>query len=165
MPQSFSGPFRGSRQSQGGSDRRTSHQPVPPMSFAEVMFVPATNLQDGGKVNPKLYSDVAERAAQYVAQDTNRNKPAQLRRFYDELVLLHDKVMREPAEFEGQLPFIQMLKAKVAYATGRRNVDETFRSLLSQVVNQTVDVETLRQARLFMEAFMAYYKVYRSSEA
>ena len=79
--------------------------------------------------------------------------------------MLHDKVVREPARFEEQRPFIQMLKAKVAYATGRRNVDETFRSLLCRVVDQTVDVETLRQARLFMEAFMAYYKVYRSSEA
>ena len=79
--------------------------------------------------------------------------------------MLHDKVVREPAKFEEQRPFIQMLKAKVAYATGRRNVDETFRSLLCRVVDQTVDVETLRQARLFMEAFMAYYKVYRPSEA
>ena len=84
-----------------------------------------------------------------------------MRRFYDELVLLHDKVIREPAKFEEQQPFIQMLKAKVAYATGRGNVDETFRSLLCRTVDQTGDVETLRQARLFMEAFMAFYKVYR----
>jgi CRISPR-associated protein Csm2 len=58
-----------------------------------------------------------------------------------------------------------MLKAKVAYAKGREKVDDNYRSLLCRVVDQTVDVETLRQARLFMEAFMAYYKVYRPSEA
>jgi CRISPR-associated protein Csm2 len=130
--------------------------PPPPVAegFSEVAF--------GSKIHPTLYSDIAERAAQNVAQrDRNKNKPAQLRRFYDELVLLHDKIVREPARFEAQLPFIQMLKAKVAYATGRGNVDETFRSLLCRVVDQTVDVETLRQARLFMEAFMAFYKVYR----
>jgi len=160
MPQGVSGQF-GGRQSHGGGDRRTSHQPAPPMSFAEVVFVPAAKLRDEGKVDLKLYSDIAERAAENVAQDRNKNKPAQLRRFYDELVLLHDKAVREPAKFEGQRPFIQMLKAKVAYATGRGNVDETFRSLLCRVVDQTVDVETLGQARLFMEAFMAFYKVYR----
>jgi CRISPR-associated protein Csm2 len=131
-------------------------RPSPPpviAGFSEVAF--------GSKIHLTLYSDIAERAAQNVAQDRNKNKPAQLRRFYDELVLLHDKVVREPARFEEQRPFIQMLKAKVAYATGRGNVDETFRSLLCRVVDQTVDVETLRQARLFMEAFMAFYKVYR----
>ena len=90
-----------------------------------------------------------------------KNKPAQLRRFYDEFVLLHDKVVREQAKFEEQQPFIQMLKAKVAYAAGRDKVDDNFRSLLCRVVDQTVDVETLRQARLFMEAFMAFYKVYQ----
>ena len=58
-----------------------------------------------------------------------------------------------------------MLKAKVAYAKGRDKVDDNYRSLLCRVVDQTVDVETLGQARLFMEAFMAYYKVYRPSEA
>ena len=79
--------------------------------------------------------------------------------------MLHDKVVRESAKFEEQRPFIQMLKAKVAYAKGREKVDDNYRSLLCHVVDQTVDVETLRQARLFMEAFMAYYKVYRSSEA
>lgn len=160
-----SGQYRGGHQSQGGGDRRSLHQSVPPVSFAEVVFVPATKHRDGGKVGERLYSDIAERAAQNVAQDRNKNKPAQLRRFYDELVLLHDKVMREPQSFEEQQPFIQMLKAKVAYAAGRGNVDETFQSLLRRVVDQTVDVETLRQARLFMEAFMAYYKVYRPSEA
>ena len=53
-----------------------------------------------------------------------------------------------------------MLKAKVAYAKGRDKVDENYRSLLCRVIDQTVDVNRLRQARLFMEAFMAFYKVH-----
>jgi CRISPR-associated protein Csm2 len=121
----------------------------------------------GRNINATLYSDIAERYAETVAGEPRnpRNKPAQLRRFYDELVLLHDKVMRDPKRFEEQLPFIKMLKAKVAYAKGRDKVDDNYRSLLCRVVDQTVDIETLGQARLFMEAFMAYYKVYRPSEA
>jgi CRISPR-associated protein Csm2 len=138
------------------SGGRPPQPPAAAESFSEVAF--------GSKIDLKLYSDIAERAALNVAQDRNKNKPAQLRRFYDELVLLHDKIVREPAKFEAQRPFIQMLKAKVAYATGRGNVDETFRSLLCRVVDQSVDVDTLRQARLFMEAFMAFYKVYRPRE-
>lgn len=128
-------------------------------SFSEVAF--------GSSIDPKLYSDIAEAAATKVAGESrnSQNKPSQLRRFYDELVALTDKVRFDAQEFEKQRPFIQMLKAKVAYAKGRDKVDENFRALLCRVVDQTVDVETLRQARLFMEAFMAYYKVYRPSEA
>ena len=126
-------------------------------SFSEVTF--------GPKIDPKLYSDIADAAAQIVAGDRGvrnpRNKPSQLRRFYDELVNLADKVGANAQKFEEQRPFIQMMKAKVAYAKGRDKVDDNFRALLCRVVDQTTDVDTLRQARLFMEAFMAFYKVYR----
>jgi CRISPR-associated protein Csm2 len=142
------------------SPPRGGGQP-PTSSFSEVVF--------GSKIDPKLYSDIAETAAQRVAGERGdrnpRNKPSQLRRFYDELVALADKVGFDSQKFEEQRPFIQMLKAKVAYAKGRDKVDDNFRSLLCRVVDQTVDLDTLRQARLFMEAFMAYYKVYRPSEA
>ena len=131
----------------------------PPMDVSDIVF--------GQNIKATLYSDIADRYAEKVAGEPRnpRNKPAQLRRFYDELVLLHDKVVRKQAKFEEQRPFIQMLKAKVAYAKGRDKVDDNYRSLLCRVVDQTIDVETLCQARLFMEAFMAYYKVYRPSEA
>jgi CRISPR-associated protein Csm2 len=152
MAQTHFSPRGGGPRVPTGGGRPPQPPPVTE-SFSDVGF--------GSKIDLKLYSDIAERAARNVAQDRNKNKPAQLRRFYDELVLLHDKIVREPAKFEAQRPFIQMLKAKVAYATGRGNVDETFRSLLCRVIDQTTDVETLRQARLFMEAFMAFYKVYR----
>lgn len=152
MAQTQFGGGRADRRPPGGGNR-------PPMDVSDITF--------GQQINATLYSDIAERYAEQVAGEPRnpRNKPSQLRRFYDELVLLHDKVMREPKRFEEQLPFIKMLKAKVAYANGREKVDGNYRSLLCRVVDQTVDVETLGQARLFMEAFMAYYKVYRPSEA
>jgi CRISPR-associated protein Csm2 len=136
---------------------RPPQPPYPPTaSFSEVTF--------GSKIDPKLYSDIAEIAAQRVAGERGdrnpRNKPSQLRRFYDELVALADKIGSNAQKFDEQQPFIQMLKAKVAYAKGRDKVDDNYRSLLCRVVDQTVDVDTLRQARLFMEAFMAFYKVH-----
>lgn len=135
------------------------HRSGPQPSFPDVVF--------GQKIDPKLYSDIAEEAAKKVGQthDRNRNKPSQLRRFYDELVALQEKVGNDKERFAQQLPFIQMLKAKVAYAKGRDKVDESYQALLCRVVDQAVDVDTLRKARFFMEAFMAYYKVYRPSEA
>jgi CRISPR-associated protein Csm2 len=115
----------------------------------------------GVKIDPTLYSDIAESAARDVGRDCrNQNKPSQLRRFYDELVMLQEKVGQSTDRFEQHHPFIQMLKAKVAYAEGREKVDNRFSSLLRHVVDQARDPVTLKQGRLFMEAFMAFYKVY-----
>jgi len=115
----------------------------------------------GAKIDPKLYSDIAEAAAKDVGHDCrDHNKPSQLRRFYDELVMLQRRVGSSSERFEQNQPFIQMLKAKVAYAEGRKKVDSKFATLLRRVVDQAEGYHTLKQARLFMEAFMAFYKIH-----
>ena len=138
----------------GGSGRPSPQ--APRINVSRIIF--------GEKIDPKLYSDIAEEAALTVAGERRRNprnKPSQLRRFYDELVALQDKVADNKERFDQHLPFIQMLKAKVAYAQGREKVDSEFVSLLNRVIDQAGNPATLKQARLFMEAFMAFYKVYR----
>ncbi len=113
-------------------------------------------------VEQKLYSDIAEEAAKTVSpgQRAQKNKPTQLRRFYDELVLLQERVASDDEKFEQQAPFIQMLKAKVAYARGRDKVDANFEKLLRHVIDEVKNPQTLKRAKLFMEAFMAFYKVH-----
>jgi len=111
-----------------------------------------------------LFSDVAERIAKEVSESSrDQNKSSQLRRFYDELTMWHEKVGRDGARFTEAEPYIRMLKAKVAYAKGRGHVDEKFERLLRHVIDQATDAVKLRQAKLFMEAFMAFYKVHRPS--
>lgn len=140
----------------GGSQRVTAgHNPqhgTASIDVSQIVF--------GKNIAVKLYSDIAEKAAKTVAGDKRKNKPSQLRRFYDELLALQEKIGSDSDRFTQQLPFIQMLKAKVAYAKGRDKVDDNYQELLCRVVDQTVDVDTLRQARFFMEAFMAFYKVH-----
>ena len=148
------------RSAQGGAGRQPQQMPRTNVPVQEIAF--------GSSINPKLYSDIAERAAKAVAGEqgrrNQRNRPAQLRRFYDELVALQDKVRGDKGRFDEHLPFVQMLKAKVAYAKGREKVDEQFEALLNQVVDQAADPDKLKQARLFMEAFMAFYKVHGPGE-
>jgi CRISPR-associated protein Csm2 len=153
MPQPPRGQVGGQRPPQNPSRHQS-----PEIDLTGIVF---------GDIQPTLYSDIAEKAAKTVAGDNPRsqnNKPSQLRRFYDELVMLQGKVGSSPQHFEQQHPFIQMLKAKVAYARGRDKVDENFASLLRHIVDQAKDQTTLKQARLFMEAFMAFYKVYRPAD-
>lgn len=142
------------RRPPGGREER---EPAPSLDVSAIRF--------GSPIDPKLYSDIAERAAEAVAGGKrDKNKPTQLRRFYDELVMLQEKVGSDAARFEQQAPFIQMLKAKVAYAKGRDKVDGNFERLLRHLIDQAQDVGTLKQVKLFMEAFMGFYKVCRPSE-
>lgn len=117
----------------------------------------------GEKPASTLFSDVAENSAIAVARaGQDQNKSSQLRRFYDELVMWQEKVGRSPERFAESEPYIQMLKAKVAYAKGRKHVDANFEALMRRLIDQAKDPATLRQAKLFMEAFMAFYKVHGS---
>ena len=141
--------------SRGGNQDRNQRDDGPTIDTGRVQF--------GKDILPTLYSDVAEDCAKEVARQIggrNVNKGTQLRRFYDELVMLQGKVGNSADRFAVQAPFIQMMKAKVAYAMGREKVDANFDRLLRDVVDRATDHEKLVQAKLFMEAFMAFYKVH-----
>lgn len=151
----------GASRPQGGGARphsREERDETPSISVDDVVF--------GASVAPTLYSDIAEAKARAVSpgQRGTKNKPTQLRRFYDELVMLQEKVGGSDERFKQHEPFVQMLKAKVAYARGREKIDANFEHLLRRVIDQSKDAATLRQAKLFMEAFMAFYKVHGPQE-
>lgn len=163
MPQNIS-----SQSGRGGSNRPFYGEgsgrlpPQPPR-----INVPISRIVFAEEIDPKLYSDIAEESAIAVGENGRKNrinKPSQLRRFYDELVALQGKVGSDQNKFKQHEPFIQMLKAKVAYAKGRSMVDDEFVELLKCVVDQASDCDKLKRARLFMEAFMAFYKVHGPRE-
>lgn len=93
-----------------------------------------------------------------------KNNSTQLRRFYDELVMWFERVHFERTpddrkkKYDEVAPFIQMLVAKAAYAKGRKHIDATFEQMFAHVIRQINDADSLRHAKLFMEAFMGFYK-------
>jgi CRISPR-associated protein Csm2 len=119
-------------------------------------------------VSVELFASIAEDKAITVARAGGRknNKSTQLRKFYDELVMWFDKVHLERSkEAKGDkyaevAPFIKMMNAKVAYARGREHVDTCFEQMFTQLIRQIDSPETLKHAKLFMEAFMGFYKVH-----
>ena len=106
----------------------------------------------------ELFDDVARQTAREVAGDSRKNKPSQIRQFYDELVMWEEKVRRDESRFEEYLPFIRMLNAKAAYAKGRRHVDDNFVAFISCCITQVDDYTSLRHFKLFFEAFLGFYK-------
>lgn len=152
------GQQRGSGPGQGGYDRNSA--PVPTITTSDI------KLQT--PVSVELFASVAEDKAITVARAGGRrnNKSTQLRKFYDELVMWFEKVNLERtndaknSKYTEVAPFIKMMNAKVAYAKGRDHVDACFEQMFSHLIRQIDSPETLKHAKLFMEAFMGFYKVH-----
>ena len=116
-----------------------------------------------------IFSDIAEKAAEIVSGNKSSNKRTQLRRFYDELAAWNETVQQnKPAAREAKYkdlePVIKMMKAKIVYAKSRGHVDANFEKLFLRCINSVNSHETLKYCKLFLEAFMGYYRYYRPSD-
>ena len=127
-------------------------------------------------VDPKLYSSMADQWASFICLEgaitvnregkeekiQKKNKQSQLRRFYDEVVRLHDMTERQvnPVSMTLALPALHMLIAKASYALGRNLVTQGFVDLLRDGITAVETKEDLRVFSCFFEAFMAFYKFY-----
>lgn len=140
------------------------HQP--PRQDSPVINVSDVRL---GDISDELYASIAEAKAKFIAENSIReaNKSTQLRRFYDELMLWNEKINgrgspeERTARYQELAPLIKMLNAKVVYAEGRKHVDKNFVTLFRHVLSQVKNPRTLEQAKLFVEAFMGFYKAYK----
>ena len=125
--------------------------------------LPELDLQN---ITRETFDQTAEQYAKFLCPDANnnkeknKNKGTQLRRFYDELLLWYERAGKDEDVFQEALPFIYMMKSKVAYACGREIVNENFRKFMNQLINQIDSRATLKNAKLFMEAVMGFYKQY-----
>lgn len=134
----------------------TSRQPKPEDTSKPL---PAFDIKT---LTKELFDSTADKCAKTISGSSeSMNKPTQLRRFYDELVMWNERAAQSDKAFQDALPFVYMIKSKVAYAKGRKNVDATFQQFINTLINQIDDQKTLNNAKLFMEAMMGFYKQYK----
>jgi len=143
------------------------------LDVGSIVFDPVPN---------ELFDELARNAAKIIGDNRDSNKPTQVRKFYDELCMWYDKVHaardKEKA-LQECLPFIRMMNAKVAYAKGRNQkedkrdptvknrtglVDQNFVDLFGPCIKQVNSYKTLRNFKLFFEAFLGFYKVERPKD-
>jgi CRISPR-associated protein Csm2 len=150
-----SGRGRGETPRRGGEGRGRPHEHVPAIDLRGIQF--------GDKLDPELFNSIARQAAETIGGPDRygKNKPTQLRRFYDELNMWTSKVEQSPQRFDEYLPFIRMLNAKAAYAEGRELVDQNFVKLFAHCLAQVQSDASLRHVKLFFEAFLGFYKEVR----
>ncbi len=108
-----------------------------------------------------LFDKTADDCAKIISECKDQNKSTQIRRFYDELVMWEDRASVSEIAYKNAEPFIFMIKSKVAQAKGRKTVDATFKKFMDKVIDQISDAKTLKNAKMFMEAVMGFYKSYR----
>ncbi len=152
----------GSHRNQGNSRGQNHRETVDCKTVAWIQGIRFQN-----PLKPELFSDLAKNAAQEIngsAGGKDKNKPSQLRRFYDEIVMWEGKLVADPAKFDDFLPFIRMLNAKAAYAKGRNVVSEHFVCLVEHTLAQVHDAKSMTICKLFWEAFMGFYKSERPSD-
>lgn len=141
---------------------RGSDRPAP----APAVSIDTAPVRLGADMPELLFADIAQEAARTIAAAGagRNNKSSQLRKFYDELVMWHDKLAFEKtadaraAKYRELAPFIKMMNAKVAYARGRGHVDQNFEQLFSHLIRQIACPATLKNAKLFMEAVLGFLK-------
>lgn len=119
-----------------------------------------------GQLDPEIFGQIAKDTVDFLmdshGSDSKENNPSQIRRFYDELALWHDKIeskgIAKDQMFEEALPYIQMIKAKLAYARGRELLSEDFFVVFSQLISDIKSPKSLKNAKLFFEAYMGFAK-------
>ncbi|RLB80617.1 MAG: type III-A CRISPR-associated protein Csm2 [Deltaproteobacteria bacterium] len=115
-------------------------------------------------LNPKLFSETAENLAREISEvDSKKNKRTQLRKFYDEVLRLNSLAQGNPEDWDNILPYVNMLVAKAAYAQGRGLISKDFLKFIKHSIKQISEREDLEIFANFFEAFMGFYRVYRSS--
>lgn len=109
----------------------------------------------------ELFNGDAERVASVLSQANNMNKSTQIRRFYDELVGWQERIGDDEAKFTELEAFIKMQNAKVAYAKGRKLVDDQFELWFRDCIKSTTSAIALKHFRLHFEAVLGFLKALR----
>jgi len=117
------------------------------------------------KVDPALFSSIAEQLAKELAEDCRasrqrENKRTQIRKFYDEVVRLGMEARAKPQEWDDILPLVHMLTAKAAYAKGRKLVSDNFLNFIRSSIEQISGEKDLELFTNFFEAFIGFYRMY-----
>ncbi len=124
-----------------------------------------------GKPNPKLMDDDAQALGEALANQ-DQLKPSQLRRYYDDVLTLRnrlDVMARKPGParedaFALLRADFKMLKAKAAYAHGRQLIPQR---LLQFFVNHVHSVQSANDFDVFcrhFQAVVAFHKFYKPKD-
>lgn len=141
--------------------------------------LPEIELKINGKLNLYLFSDIAEDCAETISKNgykrekdnetlitkkgeviQDKNKSTQIRKFFNEILRLKQKLIGEKMDWEDIAPYVNMLIAKTAYSKGRGHVTKCFLNMIKTCIQQINNKEEYLIFSDFFESFVAFYKLY-----
>jgi len=129
------------------------------------------NLPDNLKdLHPSEYANDTQVAALLALALTGKAskklelKTAQLRRFFDPLKSIEQKLFIENKEWSDVEGDFVLLAPKLAYAKGKELLPDLFYSLLKNCLKRVNSKEDMKSLIQFLEAIVAYHKYYGGKE-
>lgn len=148
-------------------------------TLVEENLFPSKHVEDAAKTAEiKLLESNAREIAQVLCKKEGRKgknelSVTQARRFYNEFHRL-DRQLRcysqktnKKEAFEKILPHIKLLRARVAFATGRKNnpITKNFYVFLDKRIEQITSIEDFQTFLLHFEAVLGFFYFYKNKEA
>ncbi len=125
---------------------------------------------DGKTINPDLFDGTAKKVA-LSFKGTDRNgkdigvTSTQLRRIFDEVKRFEQILTLQENQWEKQLPYIKMIKSKVAYSVARaskqKSAEKGVYKNLESFISSGIDlIKTQEDYHVFVNLFEAAYGFY-----
>ncbi|MHB1661180.1 MAG: type III-A CRISPR-associated protein Csm2 [bacterium] len=134
------------------AERRQEH-PVPPVS------IELYEGNDKNKIKLDLFDVQAEKAAKEIIGE-HKNKINQIRIFYNQFIVLNEKINNVEDNFRKQLPYIKMIKARAKYSKGRKNIGGYFENFLIKCVDKVNTLQDFKLICSFFETVVGYATYY-----
>ena len=118
---------------------------------------------DKNKIKLDLFDTKAEEAAKEIIKE-HKNKINQIRIFYNQFIVINEKINNSEENFRRQLPYIKMIKARAKYSRGRKNIGDYFENFLIKCVDL---INTLKDFELvcnFFESVVGYATYYNDKK-
>ncbi|UJR60858.1 type III-A CRISPR-associated protein Csm2 [Dickeya zeae] len=113
------------------------------------------------KPEATFFDDDAQAFAERLDQRGKKDKPTQLRRFYDQLQQLEQRINGDKHDFDTYLPEIRMISAHLAYAKGRELISDEFCKTMQNLIRSIDTCQHLKNGRLFFEATLGFLRAIR----
>ncbi len=125
-------------------------------------------LNEKGIVKTEMLEALAENEAKKLSNAAIKNKEmttTQLRKFFNEVKAL-EKRLRDNGDsdeyFNKIMPLVKMLKAKISYSSGRKNVTKEFEEFILSKIDKIRDKNDFKAFVLHFEAVVGYFYGFQS---
>ncbi|MCL4546544.1 MAG: type III-A CRISPR-associated protein Csm2 [Deltaproteobacteria bacterium] len=139
----------------GSNNNFHANAPAPPININIELY----EGNDKSKIRLDLFDTQAEKHAKGII-DERKNKINQIRIFYNQFIVLNEKINNSEENFRRQLPYIKMIKARVKYSKGRKNIGDYFENFLLKCVDKVNTLEDFKIICSFFETVVGYATYY-----